>query len=189
MAKDIPPYNDADLFRSQMKGVKPLKAAERIQPEKPRLSPRRRTPTASDDIVSSFAETSHAAHVGPEESLFFARTGLQQRLVKQLKRGDITVEASLDLHGETIEEAGKSLTLILDEAQSIGVRCVMVIHGKGTRSSEGRPVLKTQVNHWLLNSPAVLAFCTTQPRHGGSGSVYVLLKKRPGSEAEKVNPQ
>jgi len=181
MAKDTPPDNDAELFRSLMTGVKPLKTAERIQPAKPRLSPHRRSPANSEDIVSAFAETPHAVPIGPEESLFFVRTGLQQRLVKQLKRGDIAVAAGLDLHGQTIEEAGKSLTHFLEEAQSAGVRCVMVIHGKGTRSSEGRPVLKTQVNHWLQNSPGVLAYCSTQPRHGGTGSVYVLLKKRPGA--------
>ena len=177
MAKDKLPENDTDLFRDMMSGVKPLKVEERIQPEKPNISPHRRTQTPEEQIESDFVEFAHATDVTPEESLFFARTGLQQRLLKQLKRGDMPVEASLDLHGQTIEEAGKSLTLFLEEAQSVGCRCVIVIHGKGTRSAEGRPVLKTQVNHWLRESPAVLAFSSTQPKHGGTGSVYVLLKK------------
>ena len=177
MAKDKPPENDTNLFRRMMSGVKPLTAEERIQPEKPRISPHRRTQTPEEQIESSFAEFAHATDVAPEESLFFSRTGLQHRLLKQLKRGDITPKASLDLHGQTIKEAGKSLTLFLGEAQSVGCRCVIVIHGKGTRSSEGRPVLKTQVKHWLRESPAVLAFSSTQTKHGGTGSVYVLLKK------------
>lgn len=177
MAKDKPPENDIDLFRNMVTGVKPLKVEERIQPEKPNISPHRRTQTPEEQIDSDFAEFAHATDVAPEESLFFARTGLQHRVLKQLKRGDIAVEASLDLHGQFIEEAGKSLTLFLGEAQSVGCRCVIVIHGKGTRSAAGRPVLKTQVNHWLRESPAVLAFSSTQPRHGGTGSVYILLKK------------
>ena len=177
MAKDKPPEKDTDLFRHMMAGVKPLDTEERIQPEKPRISPHRRTQSPEQEIESDFFEFPHATDVTPEESLFFSRTGLQHRTIKQLKRGDMPVEASLDLHGQIIEEAGRSLTLFLDEAQSAGCRCVIVIHGKGTRSSEGRPVLKTQVNHWLRESPAVLAFSSTQPKHGGAGSVYVLLKK------------
>ena len=86
---------------------------------------------------------------------------------------------------QIIEEAGKSLTQFLEEAQSVGIRCVIVIHGKGTRSSESRPVLKTQVNHWLRDSPAVLAFSSTQPKHGGTGSGYVLLKKLSSSVAKE----
>ena len=183
MAKDKPPENDTDLFRRMMTDVKPLAAEERVQPEKPRISPHRRTQNPDEPVESNFVEFAHAAEVTPEESLFFARNGLQQRLLKQLKRGDLTVEASLDLHGQIIEEAGKSLTSFLDEAQSVGCRCVIVIHGKGTRSAAGRPVLKTQVNHWLRESPAVLAFSSTQPRHGGTGSVYVLLKKISNNEA------
>lgn len=177
MAKDKPSKNDTDLFRRMMTDVKPLVTEERIQPEKPNISPHRRTQTPEEQIESDFVEFAHAVDVTPEESLFFARPGLQHRLLKQLKRGDMPVEASLDLHGQFIEEAGKSLTIFLDEAQSEGCRCVIVIHGKGTRSAEGRPVLKTQVNHWLRESPAVLAFSSTQPKHGGTGSVYVLLKK------------
>jgi len=183
MAKDKPPDKDTDLFRKMMAGVKPLDAEERIQPEKPRISPHHRTQTPEQQIESNFFEFPHAMDVAPEESLFFARTGLQHRVLKQLKRGDLPVEASLDLHGQIIEEAGKSLTLFLEEAQSVGCRCVIVIHGKGTRSSEGRPVLKTQVNHWLRESPAVLAFSSTLPKHGGTGSVYVLLKKLSSNEA------
>jgi DNA-nicking Smr family endonuclease len=183
MAKDKPPEKDTDLFQQMMKGVKPLDAEERVQPEKPHISPHRRTQTPFEQVESDFFEFPHATDVAPEESLFFARTGLQHRVLKQLKRGDMPVEASLDLHGQIIEEAGKSLTLFLEEAQSEGCRCVIVIHGKGTRSTEGRPILKTQVNHWLRESPAVLAFSSTQLKHGGTGSVYVLLKKLSNNES------
>ena len=104
MAKDKPPDKDTDLFRKMMTGVKPLDAEERIQPEKPCISPHHRTQTPDQQVESSFFEFPHATDVAPEESLFFARTGLQHRVLKQLKRGDLPVEASLDLHGQIIEE-------------------------------------------------------------------------------------
>lgn len=178
MPKDKPPENDDDLFRRMMEGVKPLQTEERIQPEKPKISPHHKTRTPEDDIDTSFVEFAHAPIVAPEETLFFARTGLQQRIIKQLKRGDMPIEAHLDLHGETIAEAGVLLTQFLELAQAEGCRSVIVIHGKGQRSAEGKPVLKTQVNHWLRECPEVLAFCSAQPKHGGAGAVYVLLKKQ-----------
>ena len=177
MPKDKPPENDDDLFRRMMADVKPLETEERIQPEKPKISPHRKTATLADDIDTKFVEFAHAAYVAPEELLFFARTGLQQRTIKQLKRGDMRIEARLDLHGETINEAGVLLTQFIEQAQAEGCRCVIVIHGKGHRSDEGKPVLKTQVNHWLREYPSVLAFSSAQPKHGGAGAVYVLLKK------------
>ena len=178
MPKDKPPENDNDLFRRMMADVKPLDTEERVQPEKPKISPHHKTQTPADAIETNFVEFEHATYVAPEESLFFVRTGLQQRTIKQLKRGDMRIEARLDLHGETIAEAGMLLTLFIEQAQAEGCRCVIVIHGKGQRSSEGKPVLKTQVNHWLRECPAVLAFSSAQPRHGGAGAVYVLLKKQ-----------
>lgn len=178
MPKDKPPENDKDLFRRMMSGVKPLDAEERVQPEKPDISPHHKTRSPEDDIQTDFAELSHVSPVTPEESLFFARSGLQQRTLKQLKRGDMRIDARLDLHGETIAEAGILLTQFLEQAQNEGCRYVIVIHGKGHRSAEGKPILKAQVNHWLRDSPAVLAFCSALPKHGGTGALYVLLKKQ-----------
>jgi len=177
MSKDKSPENEENLFRRMMSDVKPIKADKRVQPEKARLSPRRRTQSEEADTNSSFVEFEHADYVAPEETLFFARTGLQHKILKQLKRGDIPIEARLDLHGQIIEEAGQSLDQFLEEAQAAGCRCVIIIHGKGHRSLEGKPVLKSQINHWLRDCPIVLAFSSAQPRDGGTGAVYVLLKK------------
>jgi DNA-nicking Smr family endonuclease len=56
-------------------------------------------------------------------------------------------------------------------------RCVRIIHGKG-KSSEGKlPVLKGKVNSWLRQRDEVIAFCSARPSDGGTGAVYVLLKR------------
>ncbi len=177
MPKDKPPEKDEDLFRQMMAGVKPLRVEKRVEPEKPKISPHHKTRSPEEDITSDFGEQMYVTGVNPEETLFFARAGLQQRTIKQLKRGDLPIDARLDLHGETINDAGILLTQFIEQARDEGCRCVIVIHGKGHRSAEGKPVLKAQVNHWLRESPAVLAFSSAQPKHGGAGAVYVLLKK------------
>ena len=183
MSQNKPTSNDSELFRQMMTDVKPLsakKSAEKhIEPEKPRPTPRPANdpPSLQKSPSHGFTEREHIADVAPEEALFFARAGLQQRLLRQFKRGNLQPEGRLDLHGQTIAEAGTSLFDFLNHAQNEGLRCICVIHGKGHRSANNRPALKTQVNQWLRDAPAVLAFSSAQAKDGGMGALYVLLRR------------
>ncbi|HEX22381.1 MAG TPA: DNA mismatch repair protein MutS [Chromatiales bacterium] len=169
--------DDDDLFRRLMSDVKPLETEPRTMPAKARPAPRPRHDNQSAPTSPGFIEREHASDIDPEEALFFARSGPQQRLLRQLKRGELRPEARLDLHGHTIAEAGARLSTFLTDAQGAGLRCVCIIHGKGYRSAEGHPALKTQVNQWLRDTPTVLAFSSTRPRDGGMGALYVLLRR------------
>jgi DNA-nicking Smr family endonuclease len=105
----------------------------------------------------------------------FRRTGLGTDVVSKLRRGHWAVQAEIDLHGHTSDEAHDALVLFLAEARSHGLRCVRVIHGKGLSSPNREPVLKGKVRRWLTHRNEVLAYCEA-PRHGGgSGAVLVLL--------------
>lgn len=126
--------------------------------------------------AAGFAVRDHAPPVAPDEHLDFARSGPQQKLLRRLKRGELSLEARLDLHGCTLTEAGDRLAHFLESSTASGQRCVLVVHGKGQRSEAGRPVLKSQVNQWLRDHPAVLAFSSAQPRDGGTGALYLLLR-------------
>ena len=177
------PDNDDDLFRQMMSDVKPLshkKSAERCTPSnnKPRPLPQQRTDNKQNATTSDFIPRDYVPDVAPEESLFFSRGGLQHRLLRQFRHGNLRPEARLDLHGSTLVEAAALLTCFLNNAQSNHQRCVCVIHGKGHRSSKGRPVLKAQVNQWLRDVPFVLAFSSAQAKDGGMGAVYVLLRRQ-----------
>jgi DNA-nicking Smr family endonuclease len=106
--------------------------------------------------------------------------GVDKRLAERLKRGQLEIEAMLDLHGLTQEEAHRRLDGFLAAAAAAGRRCVLVITGKGAwREAAG--VLRESVPRWLNEAPnraRVLAIAHAQPRHGGSGALYVLLKRR-----------
>ena len=65
----------------------------------------------------------------------------------------------------------------LDECIVRGLRCVRIVHGKGLGSGDRGPILKNKVCKWLKRHPAILAFCSAQRRHGGTGAVYALLRK------------
>ena len=112
--------------------------------------------------------------------LVMGRSGdVDGRTLDKLRRGKLRPQARLDLHGLTQEEAHRALVTFMADAQSAGTRCVLVVTGRG-RLSEGGGVLLNETPNWL-NSPAirsrVLAFTTAQPRDGGSGALYVLLRR------------
>jgi DNA-nicking Smr family endonuclease len=111
-----------------------------------------------------------------EDTLFFARPGLQQRQLQRLRRGQLPIEAELDMHGMTIPVAENEVARFLAQCRDRHHRSVRIIHGKGYGSRETAPVLKNRINHWLRQHHDVLAFCSTPRDRGGTGAINVLLR-------------
>ena len=106
--------------------------------------------------------------------------GLDKRRAQRLKRGQMPVEGSIDLHGLTQKQAAHALGAFLTDAQEAGRRCVLVITGKGDAKGEAG-VLRAMAPRWLnepLNRARILAFEVAQPKHGGQGALYVLLRRK-----------
>jgi len=118
------------------------------------------------------------ATVASEEALFFARSGLQTKLIRKLKRGQFPIEAYLDLHQLTVAEAEQALIEFIFNCKQHNLRHVCIIHGKGMHSVDQIAKLKGAVNSWLRELDSILAFCSAQPKDGGAGAVYVLLKRQ-----------
>ncbi|VAW62134.1 hypothetical protein MNBD_GAMMA09-270 [hydrothermal vent metagenome] len=112
-----------------------------------------------------------------EDFLEFMRPGVQKSYMKQIRTGKVPIDDHIDLHGYRRDDARNILLRFLDHAQQSSYRLVRVVHGKGYHSGNGQPVLKAMVNKWLQNIPQVLAFVSTRAEDGGTGAVYVLLKK------------
>ncbi len=109
--------------------------------------------------------------------MHFQRGGLQYRLLQKYKRGKIPTQASLDLHRLTVNEAETATNNFFMRAKAKQWRCVHIIHGKGLKTKDGQAKLKNWLNRWLSLQHAVLAFHSAKPCDGGTGAVYVLLKK------------
>ena len=77
----------------------------------------------------------------------------------------------------TVPEGKEGLGELVGESVRRGHTCVRIVHGKGLGSGERGPVLKGKVNNWLRRWNEVLAFVSTRQVHGGTGAVYVLLRK------------
>ena len=109
--------------------------------------------------------------------------GLDQGVVRKLRRGDFAVQAHLDLHGLLKDQAKVELEMFVTQARQSGKRCVLVVHGRGLHSKDNVPVLKEALKRWMSTGrfgKHVLAFATARPHDGGAGAVYVLLRK-PGN--------
>lgn len=111
------------------------------------------------------------------EHLSYTQPGVQRAVLRKLKSGRYSMQSEIDLHGLTVEEARKELSEFLTAAQQRRHLCVRVIHGKGRKNAERAPRLKPAVNQWLQRNKQVLAFCSARMNDGGTGAVYVLLKR------------
>lgn len=126
-------------------------------------------------LAESLAPISPEHETGEEQA--FCRAGVSPSIFRKLRRGRLAVEDEYDLHGMTVAQAKEYLHDCLADARRRQRRCVRVIHGKGKGSGQRGPVLKIKVNAWLRNWTDVVAFCSARPVDGGTGALYVLLKK------------
>ncbi|MGA2330521.1 MAG: Smr/MutS family protein [Syntrophales bacterium] len=102
----------------------------------------------------------------------------------RLHRGDFSIQAHVDFHGQSVAEAKKTFEEFLNGAVKLGKRAVLIIHGRGL-SSPGEPLLKNNVHEWLTRGhwrKWVIAFSSAQSYDGGAGATYVLLRQRPVSK-------
>ncbi len=162
------------LFREQVEDVIPLQSnlAEPFHHRPPPIPRPRPLESPEDECQIALSES----EVKTYDYLFFARPGLQRRVLAELQRGAFAIELEVDLHGLKVEHARQVLAEFLADCRRRRVRCALIIHGKGQRSEGAVPVLKAKINYWLRLSNQVLAFCSATQRDGGTGAVYVLLR-------------
>ncbi|WP_299258576.1 Smr/MutS family protein [uncultured Kushneria sp.] len=181
----LPDDDDRTAFREAMQGsdIRPVHH-DRADPGRPtqrsELRHRREAAASNGNAVtatSSRTSDGRVDPVRPSEALMFALSDLPHRTLAQLKRGAIAWQAGLDLHGHDLEQARMELEAFLYESRANRARCVLVIHGKAWSGAARYPVIKSHVNAWLRELPEVLAFCSAQDRDGGTGAVYVLLRR------------
>ncbi len=175
---DRDPVDETALFRRAMADVRRYeddRADTRPPPPPPR--PLQREADERRVVESLLEPPPDPAEVETGEELLYYRAGVQRRVVRQLRRGHYPPAAQLDLHGLTRREAYRELALFLAAAGERGHRCVRVIHGKGRGSRQPQPVLKVSVDQWLRRRDDVLAFASAPENDGGTGAVYVLLRK------------
>jgi DNA-nicking Smr family endonuclease len=173
--------DDTSLFLSAMDGVEQISNRGEAPVPNPRL------PELIDENAEALAELAEmVAGQGDftvaetDEYLEGAAPGIDARLLRSLRRGDFSLQARLDLHGMTQAQAKEAVDRFLTDSRRTGKRCVLIVHGRGLNSPDQVPILKERMREWLNQKrvgKTVLAFATARPQDGGTGAVYVLLRR------------
>lgn len=188
--------SDEDLFRETMLGMGDVKPLQVKPPQIKSVSREAPAPTEAQLRARSAAlgekkpeppgylTLADVPMVAPRDMLNWRREGVQELVVDRMRKGQYTVMDSLDLHGEKVRRSREMVHDFLVECHRRGLRCVRIVHGRGELS----PVparLKSYVNAWLQVHPLVNAFVSATPPHGGTGAVFVLMKK--SKDAKDLN--
>ncbi len=161
----------SDDWEKETKNVRKLRAKPR-HVTKPRPLNKRTAPIGEPRL--SYQPSTHLPLLQCGEF-----SGVDAGKAKKLKRGELPIEATLDLHGMTQEEAFAALTKTLACAQTRGLRVALIVTGKGRDGAGG--VLKKALPGWLNLPeirPHILAFAYAQQAQGGTGAFTLLLKKK-----------
>ncbi|WP_394836195.1 Smr/MutS family protein [Pendulispora rubella] len=187
------PEEDALAFHRLVAGVTPLdqtrgrvaRAAHgRDEPKQPRPDPREAIRQEVDEVhehLRALVEGGTRFEVSDDgRHVEGRRIDVPADWVRRLRRGSLPIDATLDLHGQRAGEAKSTLEAFLQTMRERGERCVLVVHGKGEHSPGGLGVLRGEIGAWLSqgsSSTHVAAFASAHEEDGGTGAVYVLLRR------------
>ena len=189
------------LFETAMRDIRPLpgkrRSGHRLRPAKPDAAALAEakaaastTPVPASDLAPAPSATPPRPRPAATSAALPTEAGLDRRSQERLRRGKLKIDGRLDLHGHTQADAHQALNGFIHRAYGSGLRCVLVITGKGGERagqddagimpSRGKGVLRRQVPLWLGGELGrmVLAVETARPQHGGDGAYYVLLRRR-----------
>ncbi len=184
-AKNAPSDDDSALFLEAIGEVEPVRRGRTaVPPPSPPAAHALKIQNDETEALTRLAEL--VSGDGPfelsdtDEFVEGHVHGLEPRVLRKLKQGEFSTQAHVDLHGLTKDEAKDAVARFLLDAHVKGLRCVLVVHGRGLHSKDQVPVLKAGLQQWLARGRAarhVLAFCTARPSDGGLGAMYVLLRR------------
>jgi DNA-nicking Smr family endonuclease len=157
-----------------------------IAPLRKRKAKKREEPAVAAAVPPPLAKPARGAKVAPAaapKTQVPPLAPLGRRMRSKLARGSEPIDERIDLHGMTQADAHAALAHFLRRAQARGARVVLVITGKGARADSDyaeRGILRRQVPHWLESAalrPLVIGFESAGAGHGGTGALYVRLRR------------
>ena len=183
--KDVPLDEESALFLEHVGAVGPVRTVKaRVGPPAPPTAAQLKIPNEEAESLARLAELVSGQGefdiTDSDEFMEGSVRGFDPGVMRKLRGGDFSTQANLDLHGLTREEARPALEAFIQQARIAGHRCVLVVTGRGLHSKDQLPVLKEGVRTWLTKGRAakqVLGFCTARPKDGGTGALYVLLRR------------
>jgi DNA-nicking Smr family endonuclease len=171
---------DRALWEAVKKSIKPLHRRRAATPPKEKIDL---------EVVLQTNKLSNSAHPAQATRPAALKKGppalalLDRRMKKRVARGSVQIDARIDLHGQTQQEAYRTLLNFLRRAQNDRAKLLLVITGKGGSRDNGRGVLRRQVPIWFAQPEFreyVVGFDTAHISHGGEGALYVHIRRGKG---------
>lgn len=180
---------DERLWRHVTRDVAPLegRAAPRVSAPVQKRRPAPARPSGTGSLPSVAQPSSRPAPLDGPPNTQWAR---------RMRRGDVAIDARLDLHGLTQREAHTRLLRFISIALAQEMRVLLIITGKGGHAQNGgrekdggreKGVLRRNLPRWLKESGVrdkILAITPAHPRHGGAGAFYVALRRQRHLDAD-----
>jgi DNA-nicking Smr family endonuclease len=184
-AKPPPDAGPEPSFRDLLYGVTPMAPGPRHDPQKVSVDaapPRAADPDESAraylrDLVSGGTARFETSDDGTR--IEGRRIDVDARVLRRLRRGEMSIDARCDLHGLSTADARARVEEFVSRSRARGERVLLIIHGRGLHSPGRAGVLRGEMGSWLSQgavSAQVAAFSTALPDDGGDGAVYVLLR-------------
>jgi DNA-nicking Smr family endonuclease len=186
--------DDVNIFSQAMSGVVRLekKGIRKTPAHEKKLAPPYPAPDVEQEVMEHLRDlvngTVDMDITFSDEYIEGSINGVDKNTMRRLKRGQIPVQDHIDLHGLTRKEAETTVREFLVRSQGRGLLCILIVHGRGLNSPDSIPVLKERLPVWLNRGPArkiVKAFSSARPYDGGTGAIYVLLRKRKTGQRAK----
>lgn len=179
--------DDLLLFQQMMGDVKPIhhdtaEHKKTVQVTDAQLAKREAAQWLTEQDPE-YLSLDHAPMLKPEDIIEFKRDGVQEGVFRKLRLGKYPIQARLDLHRRTLKEGRDEVVKFLKQCIRMDIRTVIIVHGRGERSNPPA-LMKSYVASWLTQIKDVQCVHSTQRFHGGTGAVYVLLRKSADKKTE-----
>lgn len=172
--------DELDLFAQMMTDVRPISQDKAVLQKQHNLTDahiaKQEAAVHLSESDPEYLSIDSAPMLKPDSFLEFKRSGVQDGVYRKLRLGKYPLQARLDLHRKSLKEARDEVLKFLRQCQRLDVRTVIIVHGKGERSNPPA-LMKSFVAAWLGQIQEVMCFHSAQRYHGGTGAVYVMLRK------------
>jgi len=175
--------DECAIFREAIGEVSPVRGKHQVALPPPQVDLSRVPNDDAEALAELYALVESEGPIelsDSDEYIEGAIPSFDRKTLRKLRAGDFAVQAHLDLHGCTREEAKTLLARFVEDSRRNGKRLVLVVHGRGLHSKDHVPVLKESMRSWLSHGrigKQVLAYATARPHDGGAGAVYLLLRR------------
>ncbi|MDR2777316.1 MAG: Smr/MutS family protein [Rickettsiales bacterium] len=167
--------DEYDLWQEETKNCR------RLEKSSPRAERNRRGVPVLRKIPRPSANHEECADLDSVQALEKGRSlGIDRGTNRKLRAGKMKIDLEVDFHGLTLDRALDLLTESLGRAYDAGLRCILVVTGKGNNTESGRTTIKSQIGEWLkipTLSSKIIEYVDATPKHGGRGALYILLKR------------